>query len=156
MASDKSYEITLNNNLTEKEAINYVMSQDKNLCNPTKESRKELLEMFNLPKSFSRAFDLIHVPQHHNRENILNLSSKNDITFVELKTTKKPLPNIPKGFFFGATENEFNLAEKLGDQYIFCFVSLHPETKSYAYKSLSELNSLIKTKRIQYQINLVK
>jgi hypothetical protein len=119
-------------------------------------TRKELLEIFNLPKSFSRAFDLIHVPQQHDGTNVINLDSKNDITFVELKTTKKSLPNNPKGFFFGATENEFNLAKILGDQYLFCFVSLHPDTKSYSYKSLSELDSLIKNKRVQYQINLRK
>ncbi len=154
MASKQSYKITLNNNITEKEAIDYVMNEDKNLCNPSKESRIELLDVFNLPKSFSRAFDLIHTPQKAHGKNIINLDSKEDITFIELKTTKKALPNIPRGFFFGATENEFNLAEILGKQFLFCFVSLHPDTRSYSYKSLSELDSLIKTKRIQYQINL--
>jgi len=87
--SKQSYKITLNNNLTEKEAINYVMNQDKHLCNPSKEARLELLDLFNLLKSFSRAFDLIHTPQEVNGQNMINLSSKEDITFIELKTIKK-------------------------------------------------------------------
>jgi hypothetical protein len=102
MPTNNAYTITLENNLTEKEGIDFVMSMDKSLCNPSKESRKELLDIFKLPHSFSRAFDLVRVPQSHNDKNVLNIESKNDITFVELKTTKKPLPNITKGFFFGA------------------------------------------------------
>jgi hypothetical protein len=73
---------------------------------------------------------------------------------VELKTTKKKLPNLPKGFFFGATQSEFEIAEKLGDKYKFCFVSLHEETKGYVLITLEKLNKIIRTKRIQFQINL--
>lgn len=67
---------------------------------------------------------------------------------------KKKLVNNPRGFFFGATENEFNLAKKFEAKFRFCFVSLHPESRSYKLLTLSELNSIIKTKRVQYQINL--
>jgi len=154
MASEKSYEITINNNRTEKEAIDYLLSVDKNLYIPSKESRVKLLEIFDLPKSFSRVFDLIHTNKESIKDDILQIVSAEDIKFVELKTTKKALPNNPKGFFFGATENEFSLAKALGNQYLFCFVSLHPNTRSYSYRTLEEVESLIKTKRVQYQINL--
>ena len=156
MATSKSYEITITNNLTEKEAIDFVMKEDKSLCNPTKEARKQLLEIFELPMSFSRAFDLISVPQRDQNSNVLSFDSIEDITFVELKTTKKALPNNPRGFFFGATENEFELAGRLGNQYKFCFVSLHDDTKSFVYQSLEEIEEIITNKRIQYQINLKK
>jgi len=154
VASSKSYQITISNNLTEKEAIDFVMSQDQCLCNPTKEARKELLKIFGLPDRFLRAFDLISVPQRNNHSNVLSFSSIDDITFIELKTTQKALPNNPRGFFFGATENEFELANRLGNQYKFCFVSLHKDTKSFVYQSLEELEAIITNKRIQYQINL--
>ena len=72
---------------------------------------------------------------------------------MELKTTKKKLPNNLNGFFFGATENEFNLAKLLGNQYLFCFVCLHSESMSYKFMRLYEMEEMIKTKRIQYQIN---
>ena len=141
MASKHSYKITFNNNLTEKEGIDYVLSQDKLLRNPTKESRKELLALFELPKSFSRAFDLILLPDNKSHATEISSESKSDITFVELKTTKKKLPNNPNGFFFGATENEFRLAKLLGDNYLFCFVCLHPESLSYKYMNLYSSSS---------------
>ena len=59
----------------------------------------------------------------------------------------------PNGFFFGVTENEFELAKKMGDQYLFCFVCLHPESLSYKYMNLSEVEEMTRTKRVQYQIN---
>jgi hypothetical protein len=77
-----------------------------------------------------------------------------DLILVELKTTKKKLLSLPAGFFFGATDNEFQLARKLGEQYKFCFISLHPETPKYSLLSLEELEKIIRTKRLQYQINL--
>ena len=36
-----------------------------------------------------------------------------EIFLVELKTTRKYLPKNPKGFFFGATQNEFDFGERL-------------------------------------------
>jgi hypothetical protein len=77
-----------------------------------------------------------------------------EITLVELKTTKKFLPENPKGFFFGATQNEFDFGERLGDKYRFCFVCLHPDSPSYAMLSVPELEAIMRTKRVQYQINL--
>ena len=58
------------------------------------------------------------------------------------------MPHNPKGFFFGATENEFNLAKRLGDGYI------HKDSLSHALLTLTELEKIIKTKRIQFQINI--
>lgn len=77
-----------------------------------------------------------------------------DIIFVELKTTKKYLPNNPKGFFFGATENEFNFGKILGDKFLFCFVTLNEKAPSFVLLSIDELDKIIRNKRIQYQINL--
>ena len=77
-----------------------------------------------------------------------------DIILVELKTTKKYLPENPKGFFFGATENEFNFGKILGSRFRFCFVSLNEKGSSFAFLTLGELEERIKNRRIQYQINL--
>ena len=77
-----------------------------------------------------------------------------EITLIELKCTRAFLPNNPKGFFFGATQNEFEFGERLGDKFRFCFVSLNPKSLSHALLSVPELERIIRTKRIQYQINL--
>ena len=155
MASPQSYTLTRNNNTTEKEALSYLIAQDSDFILPDKESRKKLMEMFNIGKNFSRAFDLIYIKDSGNN-NSITVSDKDKIIFVELKTTKKYLPNNPQGFFFGATKNEFDLAKMLGEKYKFCFVCLHKDSLSYALLTTPELESMIKTKRIQYQINLQK
>ena len=154
MASKLSYTITLDNNKSEKEAISFLIESDVNFLNPDKESRKIILEIMGIDKRYARAFDLIMIPGHTNLEDVIQFRRKEEILLVELKTTKKKLVNFPLGFFFGATESEFQLAKQLGNQYKFCFVSLHNDSKSFALLTLDELNRIIKTKRIQYQINL--
>lgn len=154
MANKHSYTITLENNKSEKEAISFLTSVDSNFLNPDKNSRKVIMELLGIDKKFSRAFDLIMIPGHTYLEQIIDLKKIDDLVLIELKTTKKKLLNLPSGFFFGATESEFSLAKQLGNRYQFCFVSLHPESKKFKLMTLDELNKKIKTKRIQYQINL--
>ena len=67
---------------------------------------------------------------------------------------KKKLLNNPSKFFFGATQNEFDLADKLKDKYKFCFVSLHEESQSASFLTKDEMFEIIQNKRIQFQINL--
>ena len=77
-----------------------------------------------------------------------------EIVLIELKVTRKYLPENPKGFFFGATQNEFDFGEMLGEKFRFCFVSLHERGSSYVLLTIAELEAIIRTRRIQYQINL--
>lgn len=150
MAQDHSYSITRKNNRTESEAVAYLLMVNKGFINPDKVGRKQIMARLGLDHSFSRAFDLVLLDDGKSLEDVAD----QDLVLVELKTTKKKLPENPRGFFFGATENELNLARKLGDRYKFCFVSLHPESKSYKLLSLEQLSKIIRTKRTQFQINL--
>lgn len=154
VASDESYTITLSNNRTEKAAMDYVTSSDPHFLVPSLEGRKRIMELLEIPARLGRAFDLIRVEGHVASESQITVSNASLVTLVELKTTKKCLPECPKGFFFGATENEFELARLLGDKYLFCFVSLHPDSLGFSLLTESELQALIRTKRTQYQINL--
>jgi hypothetical protein len=154
MANKKSYTLTLDNNKSEKEAINFLIQSNMEFLNPDKESRKFIMEKMNIPSKFSRAFDLIMIRGRNNKLQNIELSNFEELTLIELKTTKKKLPNLPKGFFFGATESEFQLARLMKDKYKFCFVSIHKDSLSYSLLTLDELDKIIKTKRIQYQINL--
>ncbi len=156
MAREHSYTITLENNTSEKEAIQFLIESDERFIYPDKRSRKLIMELLNIEKKYSRAFDLVLIPGHTNLEDIIKLNKSDEIILVELKTTKKKLVNNPSGFFFGVTQNELDLAKLFEDQFRFCFVSLHPETKGFKLLNLSELNERIQNKRIQYQINLKK
>ncbi|NTU73785.1 hypothetical protein HGB07_06510, partial [Candidatus Roizmanbacteria bacterium] len=133
-------------------AVAFLLSQDGRFRVPTKDERKCILQVLGLPATFSRAFDLVLFPAPY--AGAIDEISLADAKLVELKTTKKPLPNNPDGFFFGATENEFELARRLGDRSRFCFVSLHEDSKGHALLTLDELEGRIRTKRVQYQINL--
>lgn len=112
------------------------------------------MKTLGLDKKYSRAFDLVMIHDHTSNEPTIDIEKPENITLIELKTTKKKLPKNPSGFFFGATENEFELARKLGGNYKFCFVCLHPESKSFALLTLAELGKIIKYQRTQYQIDL--
>ena len=152
MAYEHSYGATLKNNKTENTAVDFLLASDNHFRKPSAKERKDILKRFGLPATFSRAFDLVLLPSAGNID--IESTSLDQLVLIELKTTQKRLDNNPSGFFFGATENEFKLADKLGEQYRFCFISLHPESMKYVLLTSKELEALIKTKRLQYQINL--
>lgn len=156
MSLKHSFVITISNNITEKEGVNYLIENFDGFFKVTKEIKKEILKQLNLGTNFLQTFDLIYIPGLINKkiESTDIEVHLDDILLIELKTTKKYLPENPKGFFFGATENEFKFAEILGDKYKFCFVCLHEKSMSYKMLSLSELELIIRNKRIQFQINL--
>lgn len=154
MASEHSYTITLSNNATEKAAVDYLLGTDRHFWVPLPASRKHILRELGLDARFSRAFDMVLVDGEVGSESELLVADVSRITLVELKTTRKRLPEMPKGFFFGATQNEFELAEALGDRFRFGFVCLHPESTGHCLLTLAELRQLIRTQRTQYQINL--
>jgi hypothetical protein len=62
MASQQSYTITLSNNISEKEALQYLIDSNENFINPDKESRKTIMELLNIDKKYFKSFDLILIP----------------------------------------------------------------------------------------------
>jgi len=153
---DQSFTITRRNNATEKEGIQYLESLNEGFFFVNKDERKRILELLEQPKNFSRSFDMVLIPRLAGSELTLGAIETHigELTLIELKCTRAFLPQNPKGFFFGATENEFKFGERLGDKFRFCFVCLNPESLSYALLSVPALETRIRTKRIQYQINL--
>ena len=157
MAGNHSFVITLSNNATEKEGVKHLLANTVGFFEIDRIAKKEILSLLNIDnKKYLQSFDLIYIP---NLEKIKFLENSietylDEIILVELKTTKKFLPENPKGFFFGATENEFNFAKQLGLKFRFCFVSLHQDSLSCALLTLDELEAKIRNKRIQFQINL--
>jgi len=156
MSRKNSFVLTLSNNVTEKEGVNYLIEKYTGFFKIDLATKKELLDLLHIEHRFLQAFDLIYLPDMVGKEvNTYFLQTYlEDIILVELKTTKKYLPENPKGFFFGATENEFNFGKILGDRFRFCFVSINEKGSSYSLLTLEELEARIKNRRIQYQINL--
>ncbi|MCC7306440.1 MAG: hypothetical protein IT173_02650 [Acidobacteria bacterium] len=153
---DQSFTITRRNNATEKEGIQYLESLNAGFFFVDKDERRRILELLEQPKNFSRSFDMVLIPRLAGAELTLGAIETHigELTLIELKCTRAFLPNNPKGFFFGATQNEFDFGERLGDKFRFCFVCLNPESLSHATLTVPELEAKIRTKRIQYQINL--
>jgi len=156
MSRKHSFVLTLSNNVTEKEGVNFLIENYTGFFKIDLITKKELLDLLKIEHRFLQAFDLIYVPEMVGKITDAEFIQTylEDIILVELKTTKKYLPENPKGFFFGATENEFNFGKMLGSRFRFCFVSLNEKGSSYAFLTLEELEERIKNRRIQYQINL--
>jgi hypothetical protein len=156
MSRKHSFVLTLSNNVTEKEGVIYLMENHTGFFKIDLATKKQLLDLLNIGHNFVQSFDLVYIPDLVGIEINSDFLQTylEDIILVELKTTKKYLPENPKGFFFGATENEFNFGKLLGAKFRFCFVSLHEKGSSYSLQTLEELEARIRNRRIQYQINL--
>ena len=156
MSNKHSFTLTLSNNVTEKEGILFLLNNHTGFFKIDLDTKKELLDLLEIERNYLQSFDLIYVPDMVGKivSSDFLKTYLEDIIFVELKTTKKYLPENPKGFFFGATENEFNFGKILGDKFLFCFVTLNEKSPSFVLLSIEELEKKIKNKRIQYQINL--
>ena len=156
MSNKHSFTLTLSNNVTEKEGILFLLNNHTGFFKIDLETKKELLDLLEIERNYLQSFDLIYVPDMVGKtvNSDFLKTYLEDIIFVELKTTKKYLPENPKGFFFGATENEFNFGRMLDDRFLFCFVTLNEKAPSFVLLSIEELEKKIKNKRIQYQINL--
>ena len=75
-----------------------------------------------------------------------------------MKTTKKAIQNASlHGFFFGATEREYDMARALGDRYLFAFIVLNSANeygRPFAVLlTLEEVERRTQKRRIQYQVN---
>ena len=153
---EQSFTITVSNNRTEKAGIDYLTANTTGFFYVDNPTRKRILELLDLPKKYVRAFDMVFIPRFEG----LMLTEQfiethiDEITLIELKVTRKYLPENPKGFFFGATQNEFDFGSLLGEKFRFCFVSLHERGSSHVLLTIEELEAIIRTRRIQYQINL--
>ena len=154
--AEQSFTITVSNNRTEKAGIDYLTSNATGFFYVDNPTRKRILELLGMPAKYVRAFDMVYIPRFDGQvltEDFIETHIE-EIVLIELKVTRKYLPENPKGFFFGATQNEFDFGELLGDKFRFCFVSLHERGSSHALLSIAQLEAIIRTRRIQYQINL--
>lgn len=135
---------------SENSGLKLLMANDSRLVIPTLEEKKQLLMHLNYPRIYTRSFDLVRL----HVKSIDLVQSKDDFVLIEVKVTSKKLSNFPTGFFFGLTKNEETLLQELDGSFLLCLVSIHPESEESIYLNFQELNERVRTKRVQYQINL--
>ncbi len=151
------------NRVVEKAGLQDVLLKDPRFQAPSTETKKALLKALGLgdTKLYGpQSFDAIMLPQPTELIDETTLPRYlEQIVLVEMKTTKKPIKDAGlAGFFFGATQREYDLAAKLGEKFRFAFVVLNSANaygKPFAVLlTLSELEHRTRAKRIQYQVNL--
>lgn len=159
MSREASYGKTKLNNVKEDSALNVLLQKDAAFQRPDSKTRKRILELLGLSEYSARAFDLIQTDVPAPSITLVNVADYLDtISLIEVKATKASIEDENlHGFFFGATDNEYRLAAKLGARYKFAFVVLTPKGDGppfFVLLTLDEVNARTKTKRIQYQVNL--
>lgn len=141
-------ERNIKNLKTEKEGVLILKKKISNFIIPTSDERKYIYKILDIDyRKYSRSVDGIIL----NVSNMNEIKSENDVTLVEIKTTKaKNIKKLPYGAFFGITQNEEDLF-KARKNYRLCIV--HSITEDYVLIDYDEYNSLIQNKRVQYQVN---
>lgn len=138
------------NLLTENEGLALITGLDKTVVVPTKGQKAHLLQLMGVSSRFIRTFDAIRLKGVKSFQDIRNATH---FELIEVKVTQKDLKDFPRKFFFGMTENEQMLLMVLEPNYKLCLVSLAKDG-AFEYLDYSRLKSLVKNKRITYQINL--
>lgn len=123
-------------------------------------SKKRILELFMVSGAFRpQSFDAVMTAQPVSALGLDNIEDHfAQLTLVEMKTTRAAIKNAAlNNFFFGATDNEFQLAKALKDRYVFAFVVLNEDNDYgrpfFVLLTLEQLQARVRTSRIQYQIN---
>ena len=123
-------------------------------------TRRRILELLPVHGDWGvRTFDAIMAPAPRPPITSGNVDIYFDeLRLVEMKTTLDPIPDASlRGFFFGATKREYDMARALGDKYIFAFVVLSDENiygRPFAVLlTLPEVEERTAKARVQYQVN---
>jgi hypothetical protein len=123
-------------------------------------TKRRILDLIGTSTSYGiQTFDAIMTPPETPALTADNIDRYVDgIRMVEMKSTRKPIKNAGlSGFFFGATEREYAMAQALGDRYLFAFIVLN-DNNEYGHPfavllTLAEVKLRTRSQRIQYQVN---
>ena len=121
-------------------------------------TKKRLLELLEVRGTWThRTFDLVMTPAEVDQIHANNVGSLySDVTVIEIKSTRKPIRDQSlSGFFFGATETEYQLAEALGDRLRYAFVVLNNNNTFgrpfFVLLTKEQVDQRTRTKRVQFQ-----
>lgn len=101
MSRKHSFVLTLSNNVTEKEGINFHIENYTGFFKIDLATKKELLDLLQIEHKYLQAFDLIYIPEMVGKT--VKFSSiktyLEDIILVELKTKKNIFQKIQRDSF---------------------------------------------------------
>ena len=137
-----------------------VLLEDKRMQALDLSTKKRILELLMVSGAFKpQSFDAVMTTDPAPPLTADNIEDHmHHLTLVEMKTTRAPIRNAAlNNFFFGATDNEFQMAKALKSKYVFAFVVLN-DTNDYGHPffvllTLEQLQARTRNSRIQYQIN---
>jgi hypothetical protein len=147
------------NKRTEKEGVSLLL-RDPRFQLVSLATKRRILELIGVSGSFgTQTFDLVMTPTV-----VPPITPESvdehfpTLTLVEMKTTKGAVQDQAlNGFFFGATQREYTMAEELGSRYCFAFVVLNETnifSKPFAVLlNLEEVEQRTRARRVQYQVN---
>ncbi len=114
---------------TESDGLSLLL-QDRHMQVVDLATKKRILQLLYVSGAFKpQTFDPVMTKEPAPRLGVSNIDEYLDsLTLVEIKTTRASIKDRAlNGFFFGATDNEFQMAKALRDRYVFAFVVLSPE-----------------------------
>lgn len=137
-----------------------VLLEDRRMQALDLPTKKRILELLMVSGAFKpQTFDAVMTSTPAPKLNVGNVAEHLDtLTLVEMKTTRAPIRNTSlNSFFFGATDNEFQMAKALKGKYVFAFVVINDANDFgrpfFVLLTLEQLQARTRTSRIQYQIN---
>lgn len=137
-----------------------VLLQDERMQALDLSTKKRILELLMVSGAFKpQTFDAVMTTAPSPPLTVENVEGYlESLTLVEMKTTRAPIRNAAlNSFFFGATDNEFQMAKALKSRYVFAFVVINDQNDYgrpfFVLLTLEQLQARTRTSRIQYQIN---
>lgn len=150
---------SLSNSGTEKDGVSLLLT-DARFQIVDLLTKRRILELIGKPGAFGiQTFDAVMTPDPAAPITIANIDEVfPSLRLIEMKTTRKRIQNESlHGFFFGATEREYEMARTLGDRYLFAFIVLseaNEHGRPFAVLlTLDEVDRRTQSRRIQYQVN---
>src|SRR4051794_35143507 len=150
---------SLENKKTENIGLSF-LQQDPRIQVISTLAKQAVLDALGVEGAFGpQTFDAVMTPEPAEPIRVNNVGNHvQALTLLEMKTTRKPIKNANlNGFFFGATEREYELATHLGDRYRFAFVVLSDDNVYGQFFAvllpLREVARRTRARRVQYQVN---
>jgi hypothetical protein len=147
------------NKRTEKEGASLLL-RDRRFQLVDLATKRRILELIGTTGAFgTQTFDLVMTPSPVPPITFETVEEQfPTLTLIEMKTTKGAVADQAlSGFFFGATEREYAMAQALGSRYCFAFVVLNDTNvfgKPFAVLlTLEEVEQRTRSRRVQYQVN---
>jgi hypothetical protein len=123
-------------------------------------TKRRILELIGVIGAFgTQTFDAVMTNDIRGPITVSNIDEAfPQLRLIEMKTTRKPIRNSQlNGFFFGATEREYEMAKALGNRYLFAFVVLNSQNdygRPFAVLlPLEEVERRTRSRRTQFQVN---